>query len=64
MFDVPDNFDIWNAHDVAASMRLERLPKCSICDNHIQDETAFCHNGVWICQSCINENMEEVPDDE
>lgn len=61
---VPDNYDIWSANEQRKDAALSRLPICSICDNPIQDERAFCYNGVWICKCCINENMEEVPYDE
>lgn len=64
MFDTPDNYDIWSANEQRKDAALSRLPICAICDNPIQDERTFCYNGVWICQGCINENMEEVPYDE
>ena len=32
--------------------QLERLPKCSDCGQHIQDEEAYYLNGEWICLEC------------
>ena len=33
---------------------LERLPMCSECREHIQDETGFYIDERWICESCMD----------
>ncbi len=63
MFDITDAYDLWEARDREQNEWLERLPVCSICGYHIQQETAFHHDGIWICDSCYKENQEEVNTD-
>lgn len=45
------DFEAW---DEQREKRLERLPVCVDCDNHIQDETAYYINGEWICEDCMD----------
>ncbi len=59
---IPDNYDIWEAHDIEMERRLARRPVCEDCGEHIQDETAFFINGCWICESCMD-NFREVVED-
>lgn len=35
---------------------LEKLPRCSECDERIQDEFAYYINGEWICKNCMDSN--------
>ena len=64
MFDVPDNYSQWERHDAEQNRWFESLPKCSICGEPIQQDMAFHHDGIWICDSCISENQKEVSYDE
>ena len=57
---VPDNYDLWDAHDREQAKWLDSLPKCSICGEPIQQESAFEKNGFWICDECIENNRREV----
>ena len=41
---------------------LGKLPQCSECGNHIQEETAFLINDELICESCMNEHRVYVDD--
>ena len=43
-------------YDAEQQTKLEQLPECSECGNHIQDEYAFYINGEWICERCMKEN--------
>lgn len=54
---IPDNYDMWEAHDREMERRLARRPLCSICDNHIQDEEAYLINGEVICQECLDRDF-------
>ena len=64
-FDIPDVLDMWEAHDIEQSRRLERLPKCFHCGDPVQQEFAVRLDGHgWLCDQCIKNNMEEVPEDE
>jgi formylmethanofuran dehydrogenase subunit E len=51
---IPDNFDIWEAHDIEQERRRMRRPECSECGEHIQDEKAYYINGEWICENCMS----------
>ncbi len=39
---------------------LDRLPRCSECDEPIQDEYAYYINDELICQSCMDEHKKSV----
>ena len=44
-------------------MKHYMLPECSCCGEHIQDEYAYCINGEWMCDSCMDRNYrKEVPE--
>lgn len=51
---IPDNYDIWEAHDIEKEMRLARRPVCDTCGHPIQDETAILMDGKWMCESCLD----------
>lgn len=62
--DIPDNYDLWEAHERRMEERLARLPKCMNCGEHIQQETAIYLDWArkWICDECA-ENRREVEED-
>ena len=47
-------------YDAEQNRRLEELPVCADCDEHIQDETAYYINGEWICEDCMDAYRREV----
>lgn len=47
-------------YDAEQNRRLEELPVCADCDEHIQDETAYYINGEWICENCMDAYKREV----
>ena len=47
-------------YDAEQNRRLEQLPVCADCDEHIQDETAYYINGEWICKNCMSSYEREV----
>lgn len=51
------DFDRWDAEQ---NRRLETLPVCVDCENHIQDETAYYIDGEWICKDCMSSYEREV----
>ena len=59
---IPDNSDLWAAHDIKQERRRMRRPVCEECGRHIQDETAFLIRGEWFCQECMD-NFEELVED-
>lgn len=44
------------AYDSDAEEWMEKRPVCSLCGEHIQEETAFRYAGGWICETCIRDN--------
>ena len=59
---IPDNYDIWEAHDVEMERRRARRPVCRDCGEPIQDETAFLRDGEWTCERCMDNYRELVED--
>lgn len=47
---IPDNYDLFARHDAEQEAQLKKLPECSECGEHIQDEEAYYINGEWICE--------------
>lgn len=49
--DNPDrDFDRWQA---AQDAKLERQPKCDLCEEHIQDDCYYEIEGSIICPECM-----------
>ena len=57
---IPDNYDLFARHDAEQETQLEKLPECSECGEHIQDEEAYYINGEWICERCMDSYKREV----
>ena len=34
--------------------QLKRMPKCCVCENHIQDEYLYDVNGLIYCEECMS----------
>ena len=58
-----DNYDCWVAHDAEQQRQLDRLPKCDICDEAVQDEYCFQIEGTIICVHCMNEYFRKDVED-
>lgn len=50
---IPDNYDIWSAHEEKQEQKLEQLPKCRLCEEPIQQETAVCIDYEFYCDDCL-----------
>ena len=50
---VPDNYDLWEAHEREKERQLERLPVCEVCGNPIQDEYLYLINDEFVCTECL-----------
>lgn len=53
---IPDNYDLFARHDAEQEAKLQTLPRCSECENPIQDETCNQINGEIICHDCMERN--------
>ena len=49
--------------DAEQEAKLDKLPRCSECDQPIQDEFCFEINGELICDSCMHDNHRKCVDD-
>ena len=46
----------YDRHDTQLERELESLPRCSECDNPIQDDYLYCINDELICEKCLKDN--------
>lgn len=52
------DFELWDAEQ---SKQIEKLPKCRICNEPIQDDYLFEIDGELICEDCLkNEYRQET----
>lgn len=42
-------------HDRAQEMALSKLPKCKCCGEPIQQDDAFCIDGQYWCDNCMED---------
>lgn len=50
----------FHRYDAEQNRRLQQLPVCADCEEHIQDERAYYINGEWICKNCMDSYLREV----
>ena len=50
---IPDALDMWERYDAEQQAQLNRLPKCSCCDEPIQEEYCYQINDEIICKHCM-----------
>ena len=59
-----DNYERWARRDAELEAELEARPKCSECEEHIQDDYCYEINGEVICEHCLNayyrKSVEEI----
>lgn len=60
---IPDNFDLWEAHEREKERQLERLPVCEVCSKPIQDEHLYLINDEFVCQDCLDRDFRKCVDD-
>ena len=51
-----DPLDDFRAYDAHISAELDKLPRCSYCDNPIQDDFCYEINDELVCKKCLNEH--------
>lgn len=56
MFYTDDPIADFRRHNAEQQKMLDRLPRCSECDEPIQDEFCYEINGELICDKCMYEN--------
>ena len=60
---IPDVYDLWEAHDQEQEQALEKLPYCEICGNPIQDEHLYLINDEFVCQECLDRDFRKDVND-
>lgn len=64
---IPDNYDRWKQYDAEQQAKLEKMPVCSICEEHIQEDRVYVIDGDIVCPYCLEEeyghNVEELMED-
>lgn len=60
---VPDAYDLWEAHEAEQEKLLELLPECEICGVTIQEDYYFEINDAIICENCMVEQYRKRTED-
>ncbi len=63
MYYIPDALDHFARHDAEQQQMLDRLPKCTICEEHIQEDHCYQINDEVICVHCLNEYFRKDVED-
>ena len=58
-----DNYDLFEMHDAEQERKLQKLPVCVYCNEHIQDESFFLINDEVICEDCMDSYFRKAVDD-
>lgn len=50
-------------YDAEQARELEQLPRCSECDEPIQDDFCYEINDEYVCEQCLKDHYRKVVDD-
>ena len=53
----------YDRYDADREKQLEKLPRCSECDEPIQDDSCYEINDELICEDCMDGNHRKWVDD-
>jgi formylmethanofuran dehydrogenase subunit E len=48
----------FSRHEAEQWEELQKMPVCSECEEHIQEDRAYHIEDKWICTDCINNFLE------
>ena len=51
------------AYDFERQKELEKLPRCSCCDERITEDFCYIVNDEPVCESCMNRDYRKAVDD-
>jgi formylmethanofuran dehydrogenase subunit E len=51
------------SYDAEQESKREKMPVCSVCGEHIQDDFLYDIDGEIFCEECLNENFRKCTDD-
>ena len=60
---LPDNYDLFVAHDAEQERKLEQLQICDCCGEPIQQEKAVYYNDQWCCEECESDFWSNIRED-
>lgn len=60
---MPDNYDLWEAHDAEQARQEAKLPVCVDCGDPVQDDHYYEINDEVICPDCMESNYRKEVDD-
>ena len=63
MFYTDDPVKDYDRYSKEQDKQLKKLPKCSICTHHIQDDYLYEINDELICEECLNDNFRKNVED-
>ena len=56
---IPDNYDLFEAHEREVERRIARLPKCNKCGEPITSDYAYDVDGLW-CEDCFEDFKNDI----
>ena len=60
---VPDNLDLFNAHEAQQQRALKRYPKCDYCGKTITDDRLFDIEGDIFHEECTEKQFKKWTED-
>ena len=60
---IPDNFDIFCAHEAEKEKQTERYPQCCRCEKHITNDFLFYIECDVYCEECMLDEFRKPTDD-
>lgn len=63
MYRTDDPIADYERHEADQEAKLDKLPKCDICGEHIQDDYLYDINGDIFCEECLNKYFRKDTED-
>ena len=61
---VPDNYDMWEAHETQREMEISRRAVCSDCGEPIMSDLCYYINDEYICETCMEDYLVVTPEED
>ncbi len=62
MYYTDDPIRDYERYSLEQEEKLNRLPRCSECDEPIQEETCYEINDEYICERCMQDHIRHTED--
>lgn len=60
---LPDNYDLYEAHEREIARQERHLPICCLCEEPIWQDSAVYLNGEWYCDCCLDDARVYIEED-